>query len=214
MSFVVTAVPGQRLEGDWVDFPVPTNVELHSTAYLQGAFGFLPYLSRRRPGLRMGKAAGSYDHSSFMVGPRGRVDVGPFACLNACHLICESHIEIGAHALLGWGSVVTDCWRPAQVPASARRAALRAAAEREDRWLAPLGEPQPVVLEENVWVGFEAVILPGVRLGRGCVVGSRSVVDRDVPPYAVATGAPFRIARMLDPDDTPAARREALELCA
>jgi len=57
----------------------------------------------------------------------------------------------------------------------------------------------PIVVEEDVWIGAHATILPGVRLGRGCIVGAGSVVTRDVPSFAVTFGVPARIARQLDP---------------
>jgi virginiamycin A acetyltransferase len=52
-----------------------------------------------------------------------------------------------------------------------------------------------VVLGNDVWIGQEALILSGVRLGNGCVVAARSVVTRDVPPYAIVAGAPARIVK-------------------
>jgi acetyltransferase-like isoleucine patch superfamily enzyme len=70
-----------------------------------------------------------------------------------------------------------------------------------------------VVIEDNVWVGFDTVILPGVRLGRGCVIGCKTVIAADVPPYAVVAGSPPRVIRMLAPDDTEEARQEALARC-
>jgi acetyltransferase-like isoleucine patch superfamily enzyme len=54
------------------------------------------------------------------------------------------------------------------------------------------------------------VILAGVRLGHGCVVGCKSVVAENVPPYAVVAGDPARILRHLHPDDTADARAHAL----
>jgi acetyltransferase-like isoleucine patch superfamily enzyme len=54
------------------------------------------------------------------------------------------------------------------------------------------------------------VILPGVTLGRGCIVGSRTIVADDVAPYAVVVGDPARVVRYLDADDTPEARQAIL----
>lgn len=51
-------------------------------------------------------------------------------------------------------------------------------------------ETRPVVIEDHVWVGTRAMILPGVTLGRGCVVAAGAVVSRDVPPLAVVAGVP------------------------
>lgn len=53
----------------------------------------------------------------------------------------------------------------------------------------------PVVIEADCWIGAGATILGGVRVGRGAVIGAGSVVTRDVPPYAVAVGAPARVIR-------------------
>lgn len=52
-----------------------------------------------------------------------------------------------------------------------------------------------VVIEDDVWVGARAVILRGVRIGRGAVVGAGSVVTKSVPPYAIAAGNPARVVR-------------------
>ena len=55
----------------------------------------------------------------------------------------------------------------------------------------------PIVIEDDVWIGANAVILPGVRLGRGAVVGANSVVSRDVAPLTVVAGQPAREIRVL-----------------
>jgi acetyltransferase-like isoleucine patch superfamily enzyme len=55
----------------------------------------------------------------------------------------------------------------------------------------------PVVIEDDVWLGTNAVVLPGVRVGQGAIVGAGAVVTRDVPPFAVVAGAPARVIRTL-----------------
>lgn len=49
-----------------------------------------------------------------------------------------------------------------------------------------------VVFEDDVWVGRRAIILPGLRLGRGCVVAAGAVVTRNVPPYEIHAGVPAK----------------------
>ena len=49
-----------------------------------------------------------------------------------------------------------------------------------------------IIVGNDVWIGFEAVILSGVTIGDGAVIGSRAVVTRDVPPYTVVGGVPAR----------------------
>lgn len=53
-----------------------------------------------------------------------------------------------------------------------------------------------IVIGNDVWVGYEAVILAGVKVGDGAVVAARSVVTKDVPPYAIVGGMPARPLRM------------------
>ena len=51
------------------------------------------------------------------------------------------------------------------------------------------------VVGHDVWLGYSAVVLPGVTIGHGAVVAAASVVTRDVPPYAVVAGNPARVVR-------------------
>lgn len=54
----------------------------------------------------------------------------------------------------------------------------------------------PIVVGNDVWLGTECCVLPGVTIGHGAVIGARAVVTRDVPPYAVVAGNPAEIRRM------------------
>jgi len=55
------------------------------------------------------------------------------------------------------------------------------------------GDDLDVVLEDDVWIGGGAIILKGVRVGRGAVVGAGSVVTRDVPDYSIVVGVPAKV---------------------
>src|SRR5207247_8822084 len=57
----------------------------------------------------------------------------------------------------------------------------------------------PIVLEPDVWLGAGAIILPGVRVGRGAIVGANCVVTKDVAPLHVVAGQPARTIRVLTP---------------
>jgi lipopolysaccharide O-acetyltransferase len=64
---------------------------------------------------------------------------------------------------------------------------------------APTSRPlssAPVVIEENVWIGESASILHGVTIGRGTIIGANSVVNRSLPAYCIAAGAPARIVKI------------------
>lgn len=55
----------------------------------------------------------------------------------------------------------------------------------------------PVIINDDVWIGCNAIILKGVTIGKGAVVGAGSVVTKDVPPHAVVVGNPARIVRWI-----------------
>jgi acetyltransferase-like isoleucine patch superfamily enzyme len=59
------------------------------------------------------------------------------------------------------------------------------------------GGALPVVIEENVWLGLNAIVLKGVRIGRNSVIAAGSVVTRDIPANVVAGGIPARVIRRL-----------------
>ena len=65
--------------------------------------------------------------------------------------------------------------------------------DRRPRVNNPRYRCQPPIVEDDVSVGVAAVILPGVRLGRGCLIGAGAVVTRDVEPNAVVAGNPARL---------------------
>lgn len=52
-----------------------------------------------------------------------------------------------------------------------------------------------IIVGNDVWIGYEAVILSGVTIGDGAIIGARAVVTKDVPPYTIAGGVPARPIR-------------------
>lgn len=59
-----------------------------------------------------------------------------------------------------------------------------------------------IVIGNDVWIGYEAVIMPGVKIGDGAIVGTRAVVTKDVPPYTIVGGVPARPIRKRFDDET------------
>ena len=52
------------------------------------------------------------------------------------------------------------------------------------------------IIGNDVWIGYKALIMPGVRIGDGAIIAAASVVTKDVPPYAIVGGNPARVLRM------------------
>ncbi len=189
----------KHLEYDWYGGAIPANIQIGEDVYIDSSYAFAMFLSAKKPGLIMGKASGAYNRSTFAIGPHGRIDIGAYTCLNNTYLVCNDRVTIGAHCLFSWGVVVTDIPSGINCPVVNRRQALRAASQNSNRWLPPPDESMPVLIEDNVWIGFGSVILPGVTLGEGSIVGCKTIISEDVPPYSVIVGDPARVIRRLNP---------------
>ena len=66
-----------------------------------------------------------------------------------------------------------------------------------------------IVIGNDVWIGFEAVIMAGVHIGNGAIIGARAVVTKDVAPYTIVGGVPARAIRKRF-DDATISRLEGL----
>lgn len=93
------------------------------------------------------------------------------------YTMLDAHLEIsiGRNCMIGPYCYITD----------ANHGRATGALVKEQKM-----EAMPVVIEDDVWLGAGVIVLPGVRLGRGCVIGAGAVVTGDVPPEAVFAGVP------------------------
>ena len=64
-----------------------------------------------------------------------------------------------------------------------------------DRWI----KTRPIKIGNNVWIGMNTVVMPGVEIGDNVVVGANSVVTKDIPPDSVAAGSPCRVLKEKSP---------------
>lgn len=60
---------------------------------------------------------------------------------------------------------------------------------------------KPIIICDDVWIGANVVILPGVTIGEMSIIGAGAVVSKDVPPRAIAVGVPARVIRYLNVND-------------
>ena len=100
------------------------------------------------------------------------------------HLACAESIRIGARVACSRNVSILDVWH-----------------HYEDIRVPIIDQPlgtAPVSVGEGTLIGMGSVILPGVTIGRHCMIGANSVVSRDIPDFCVAAGAPARIIRRHD----------------
>jgi acetyltransferase-like isoleucine patch superfamily enzyme len=190
----------RRLPWDWYPGTVPENVVLDETAYVETTFSFHLYRSRAPVGVRIGRGASTYLGTMFDVGRRGQVTVGEFSLVHGARIICDDQVEIGDYALISWNVVLMDSYRVPSDPFDRRRS-LQIAPGSWPRQIEGFSRSaRRVRIGPNVWIGFDACVLPGVTIGEGAIVGARSVVVSDVPPYTIAAGNPARVIRSLSPE--------------
>jgi acetyltransferase-like isoleucine patch superfamily enzyme len=210
-DIIVDTSGRKHIKDDWYPGPLPENIELHEMTYPDTSYSFTTFFSKMPTGLSMGYASGNYGHGIFTTGEQGVIQIGKFVVLQCTRIISNLSVTIKDHCMCSWGSVITDSWlSPSTYPKHMRRLMLERIAKSSNRHLEFLN-PLPVLIEENVWIGFEAVILPGVKIGRGAVIGCKTIVSEDVPEYAVVVGNPARIIRYLDHSDTPEVKERALK---
>lgn len=110
----------------------------------------------------------------------GLIAIGDQTFINyGCSIAARASVKIGANCHLGHYLFVTDNNQHDIV----------------EHWELP--PSNPVIIEDNVWIGSKVVILPGVRIGSRAVVGAGSIVTKDIPPSCVAVGNPARVIRDL-----------------
>jgi acetyltransferase-like isoleucine patch superfamily enzyme len=190
----------RTLPWDWYPGVVPENVFVDKTAYIETTFSFYFYRSKLDGGVQYGRGASTYLGTMFDVGPKGRVKLGDYALVHGARIICDSEVSIGDHALISWNVVLMDTYR---VPFDARkrRRELEQIPSRKLRLACSKVPARPIRIQNNVWIGFDSCILPGVTVGEGAVVGARSVVTQDVPPYTIVAGNPARVVRKINAQD-------------
>jgi len=192
--------PDRTLPWDWYAGVVPNNVQLDTTTYLETTYSFRMFRSQAPDALVVGAGSSLYLGVMFDLGQNARMKIGKYVLMNGARIICDAQISIGNYCLISWNVVLMDTYRVPYDPTE-RRAALEHISLRHPSQSAAAVPAKPIQIEENVWIGFDSCILPGISIGRGAVVGARSVVTENVPADTVVAGNPARIVRQLTPSN-------------
>ncbi len=187
----------RTLPWDWYPGTIPENAVVDETAYVETTFSFALYRSEALVGVRIGRGSSTYLGTMFDVGTQGRVTLGEYVLVHGARIICDAEIEIGDYTMISWNVVLMDTRRLPQ-DVNERRQELERVPFRSPRRIESTAEARPIRIGRNVWIGFDACVLPGVSIGEGSVVGARSVVVEDVAPFTVVAGNPARFIRHLE----------------
>lgn len=117
--------------------------------------------------------------------PGSVLTVGDNFSMTGGVLVAEDSVTIGQDVMVGANCTIADTdFHPLEP------------GERRANPIA--GSTRPIVIEDDVFIGMECLILKGTRIGKGSVIGARSVVSGEIPPGVIAAGNPARIIRRLD----------------
>jgi acetyltransferase-like isoleucine patch superfamily enzyme len=120
----------------------------------------------------------------FSTGRTGIIEIGDDSGINGTAIYAADRVSIGKRVLIADGVRITD-----------RQSHPIDAIPR--RYAPETDPPRPVVIEDDVWIGMDVLIMPGVRIGRGSVIGAKALVTKDIPPLVVAAGIPAKVLRSL-----------------
>jgi acetyltransferase-like isoleucine patch superfamily enzyme len=110
-------------------------------------------------------------------------------------LVTAERIEIGDDVLVSWGCTIVD-HDSHNLHWSKRSDDVAQYREGRKRWDGIT--IRPVSIGNRAWIGFNTIILKGVRIGEGAVVAAGSVVTRDVAPFTLVAGNPARVIRQIN----------------
>ena len=177
--------------GRWADGVLPANVRLGANTLVTSDYAFKRFRSRRSPGLMIG-AQCTMDGVHFAVGEEGFVEVGEYCYFTNAVLLCELELRVGSYVVIGWNATIADTDFHPLAPAERIADAVACSPLGKD-WPRPEVARRPVVIEDDVWIGPNATILKGVRIGTGAFVEAGALVTRDVPARARVLGNPAQI---------------------
>jgi acetyltransferase-like isoleucine patch superfamily enzyme len=137
---------------------------------------------------------------------RGKITVGSGVFINAGTMVLSrSLVEIGNHVTIAWGCVIYDH--------NSHSISYLDRVKDQDQQLIdfPTGSlcahkdwsnvaTAPIRICDHAWLGFDVLVLKGVTIGEGAIVGARSVVTKDVPPWTIAAGNPARVVKEIPPE--------------
>jgi acetyltransferase-like isoleucine patch superfamily enzyme len=177
--------------GKWLEGTPPGNVMLGPNTVVTGDLAFKRFHSRAPNALRIGAHA-TMDGVHFDLGENGRVTIGDYCYFTNAVLLCELEMQIGNYVVIGWNATLADSDFHPIAPAQRIADAIACS---------PLGKGRPrpavaskaIVIEDDVWIGPNATILKGVRVGAGAWIEPGSMVTRDVPPGARVMGNPAQV---------------------
>ena len=170
---------------------LPPNVKLGAGSLITGDLAFKRFHSTKPDALTIGNNC-TMDGVHFDLGENGRMVVGDYCYFTNAVLLCELEVRIGNYVVIGWNATIADTDFHPLAPAERIADAIACSPLGKGRSRPPILK-QPVIIEDNVWIGPNAAIFKGVRIGAGSWIEAGAVVTRDIPPHSRVMGNPAQI---------------------
>lgn len=177
--------------GRWLDGQVASNVFLGEGTAITGDHCFHRFRSKKPDALKIGRHC-SMEGVHFALGEDARVEIGDYCVLSNALLMCELEIRLGSYVMMAWNSTIADSDFHPISPAQRIVDSIACSPLAKGRERPPIAM-RPVVIEDDVWIGPNATILKGVRIGAGSFIEPGAIVTRDVPPRSRVIGNPAQV---------------------
>lgn len=186
-----TLKPGVVIKNEWSSFSVPNNIVVGENVQFDSSHVFKKFFSKLPVGLRVGNNVTLY-MSSLATEEKGYIEIGDYSYLSNATIACYSKVIIGKYVFIAGGATIVDTdFHP--LDAASRLADTIAVSTVGDKSKRPQFNSLPVIIEDDVWIGFNATILKGVTIGKGSIIQPGSVVLKDVPAGSIVSGNPAEI---------------------
>jgi acetyltransferase-like isoleucine patch superfamily enzyme len=185
----------EGLTGRWDYRDLPPNVRLGDGCYIERRRLLAAFNSRRDPGLVLGNRVRLYAGGwggSISVEPTGLVEIGDDSVLAGVQIMCAESISIGRRVVISYNAVIADSDFHPRDPELRRHDAISGAPYGEFTGFSPR-LAAPVVIEDDVTIGINAIILKGAHIGRGAEIFAGSVVTGQIPAGARVVGNPPQV---------------------
>lgn len=184
-------LPGGNIEGDWHNFPIPTNIVVGENCMIDSSSCFKKFFSRLPIGLKVGNNV-TIQSTSLSIESEAYLEIGEGSYLSAACIAAYKSIIIGKYVFIAGGATIVDTDFHPLDPGN-RLLDTIANSTIGDKTRRPHFQMAPVIIEDDVWIGFNATILKGVTVGQGSVIQPGAVVSKNVPPRSIVTGNPALI---------------------
>ena len=183
-------------QGAWQAVTLPSNARIGANTLVSGELAFRRFRSQEPDALVIG-ANCTMDGVHFALGQQARVRIGDFCYFTNAVLLCEQELRIGSYVVIGWNATVADTDFHPLEPAERVADAIACSPLGKGRPRPEISR-RPVIIEDDVWIGPNAAVLKGVRIGAGAFVEAGSLVTRDVPPRARVLGNPAQVIGQIE----------------